>query len=96
MNSLNSRKSFLFDSDSFPIVFDPRASATSTSNKGDFVEGTFAPLSEVTISGIALELDVKGYGTVSWNFYTMKGEIVTIIIEKVLYIPNILTRLISP
>ena len=95
-NNLKKKNSFLFDLNSFLVVFDSSTSSTSTSNRTDFVKGSFVPLSEVTISDIVLELEVKGYGTVSWNFYTQKGEVLTINIKKVLHIPNIPTRLISP
>jgi len=70
--------------------------STSTSNKNNFFNRTFVPLSGITISEIALGLEVKGYGTVSWNFYITKGEVLTLSIEKVLYIPNISTHLLSP
>ena len=77
-------------------MFDSSASSTSTSNRNDFVEGSFVPLSGVTVSGIASGLEVKGYSMVSWNFCMQKGEVLTIDIKKLLHIPNILTRLISP
>ena len=64
-NSLNKQNSFLFDLDSFPVVFDSGASSTSTSYKDDFAQGTFVPLNGVTVSGIASGLEVAGYGTLS-------------------------------
>ena len=94
-NSLNKQNSFLFDSDSFPMVFNSGASSNSTSHKDNFVPGTFIPLSGVSVSGITLGLAVSGYGTISWKFYTIKGEVVTLAIEKALYIPGLPTRLIS-
>ena len=94
--SLNKKNCFLFDSDSFPVVFDSGASSTSTDTKDDFIPGTFVAIEGVSVSGIASGLEVKGYGSVNWNFYTIKGEVISLKIDKVLYIPGLPTRLISP
>ena len=94
--SLNENNVFLFDSDSFPVALDSGASSTSTSNKEDFIPGTFAPLDGVSVLGIASGLNVSGYYTVSWNFYTIKGEVVTLKIEKVLHAPGLPSKLLSP
>ena len=93
---MNRRNYFLFNSDSFLVVFDSGVSSTSTSYKGNFVEGIFVPISGITISDITSGLEVEGYGIASWNFYSQKGDAIVINIEKVLYIPNIPTSLISP
>ena len=63
--NLSKKKNFIFDSDSFPVVFDSGASSTSTNNKADFMQGTFVPLEGVTASVIASGLEVSGHGSVS-------------------------------
>ena len=95
-NSLNKENSFLFDLDSFPVVFNSGVSSTSTSHKDDFVPGTFVPLSGVSVSRIASGLAVSGYRIISSKFYIIKGEVVTLAIEKALHIPGLPTRLITP
>ena len=95
-SNLNKKNAFVFDSDSFPVVFDSGASSTSTSEKKDFIPDTFVPMSGVTVLGITSGLQVEGHGTVSWNFYSSKGGVIILTIEKVLCIPNIPTRLLSP
>ena len=94
--SLNKRNCFLFDSDSFSIVFDSRTSFTSISNKDDFMPGTSVPIHGVTVSSVASDLEVKGHGSMCWNFYTVRGEVLSLKIDKVLFMPSLHTRLLSP
>ena len=80
-STLNSKYNFIFNSNSFSDVIDSGALLTSSPTKLDFVPGSFVPIDGVKVSGITSHLEVKGYGTVSWNFYNTKGE----------YILNLLT-----
>ena len=51
---------------SFDFCIDSGDSSTCTTEKSDFVDGTYVSLENKTISGIASGLEVSGYGTAHW------------------------------
>ena len=89
-------KNVHFDSDSFDICVDTGASSTCTSSRDDFVPGSYVNLEGATINGIASGLTVAGYGTVRWVFHDDNHQPIDVEIDKVLHIPDVPTRLLSP
>ena len=81
---LNTKYNFIFDSDRFSVIFGSSALFTSSLIKLDFVQESFVRNDRVNVSGIASDLKIKGYGTVLLNFCNIRGEVVTLNIEKVL------------
>ena len=89
-------KNVHFDSDSFDICVDTGASSTCTSSRDDFVPGSYVTVEGATINGIASGLTVAGYGTVRWVFHDDNYQPIDVEIDKVLHIPDVPTRLLSP
>ena len=85
-----------FDSDSFAICIYSGASSTCTMTISDFIPGTYKSLSGKSISGIASSLPIEGYGSVNWTFRDDNGTTFKILLKKVLHIPALTCRLLSP
>ncbi len=85
-----------FDSDAFDICVDTGASSTCTPSKDDFIPDTYVPITGATINGIASGLEVSGYGTIRWVITDDDGDPIDIEIDRVLHIPKVPTRLLSP
>ena len=85
-----------FDSDSFDVCIDSGASSTCTMAMSDFIPGTYKSLSGKSISGITSSLPIEGYGSVNWTFRDDNGTTFKIFLKKVLYIPALTCRLLSP
>ena len=62
----------------------------------DFIPDTYHKLSDVSITGISSALSVQGHGTVRYVIHDDTGTPIDLEIEKVLYIPELPIRLISP
>ena len=84
-----------FDSDLNCSIADCGASSSATSQKSDFIEGTYKPLKGVTISGIASGLEASGIGSIMLNLTDDKGDSFAIQIDKVLHLKQLLNTLIS-
>ena len=89
-------KNIHFDSDSFDICVDTGASSTYTSSRNDFFPGSYVNLEGETVNSIASGLTVAGYGTIQWVFHDDNHHSINVEIDKVLHIPDVPTRLLSP
>ena len=90
------QKNVHFDSDSFDICVDTGTSSTCTPSKEDVISDSYTPLTGATINGIVSGLPVAGYGTIRWVFHDDLNDPIDVEIEKVLHIPGVPTRLLSP
>ena len=85
-----------FDSDAYDICVDTGALSTCTPSKDDYIDGSYVPLTGATINGIASRLNVVGYGTICWVITDDNGDPIHVEIDRVLHIPDVPTRLLSP
>jgi hypothetical protein len=81
--------------DTVPLVIDSGASATVTPYSTDFVD-SIRPVQNVEITGIASGLQVRGIGTVSYQFFNDAGQLQTLQIKDCLYVPQCSARLLCP
>ena len=63
---------------------------------GNFIPGTYNKHSDVSINGISSGLKVDGYGTAQYVVHDDDGTPIDLEIDKVLHIPDLPIRLLSP
>jgi hypothetical protein len=78
-----------------PIIFDTGASLAITPNQHDFVEPPTSLSRPLTLGGMANDLEIKGTGTVVWNFYAADGSDIQLLTQAY-WVPNSKARLLSP
>ena len=94
-NSSNDSKLLHIDSDSFIIGVDSHASRCIDNNIAHFV-GPLEPVCHSKVKGIKGWLDIKGKGTVHWQIEDDEGRKHMLVINDVLYVPDVPTCLLSP
>ena len=95
--SLTSEQQYtgLDNSGTFPIVIDSGASACSTPERKDFVEGTYEIVKGRNMSGIAQALPIVGRGLLRYEFVADDDKVLAL--ETYGYhIPDLPIRLLSP
>ena len=65
-------------------------------SKGNFILDSYTPIKGATINGIAAGLTVTGYGTIHWIFHDDLNQPIDVEIDRVLHIPGVPMRLLSP
>jgi hypothetical protein len=78
-----------------PLVIDTGASVTVTPYVTDLTSA-ITPVQLVEIKGIAEGLQVRGNGTVCYNYYNNAGDLVNLTIPNCLYVPQCTARLLCP
>jgi hypothetical protein len=77
------------------VVWDTGASQAITSSRDDFMPGTFQPLQERVVQGLAKGSQIEGKGTVEWYIAAFDGTMRRFEITAFL-VPTAKRRLISP
>ena len=85
-----------FDANSFALICNSGALSTATSHLLDFIPNTYRKLSGVTISGIASGLKAAGIGSVLCKYKSNSGQLIDLQIDRVLHLPSLPCRLLSP
>jgi hypothetical protein len=81
--------------DMVPLVKDTGASVTVTPYATDFI-GPITPVQEIEIKGIAAGLQVKGTGTIKYQYYNDNGDLMHLLLPHCLYVPQCSARLLCP
>ena len=85
-----------FGTDSFPIIIDSGASSVATPCKDYFITASHKPLKSATTSGIACGILTVGVGSVVYKIKYDKRNIVDLQINRVLYLEQLPSLLLSP
>jgi hypothetical protein len=78
-----------------PVIFDTGASLTTTPNQHDVVEPPSSLSRLMTLGGMANDLEIKGIGTVAWNFDAVDGSDIHLLTQAY-WVPNSKAILLSP
>ncbi len=84
-----------FTPDEVHFVIDTGASITITNDKTDFLSDIH-PIQPTRLKGIASGLSVKGIGDAEYTFMTDDGSYTTVLLERVLYVPDCTVRILCP